>query len=576
MKKLLYFTILYCICSMIFAFRLKTDSNRNASATKRYQTLRKQYSVSCRTGWSPDMADTEIGALKGWGDYRWKITTASDSVQFYFDQGINMYYAYHIVESIASFRKAIRLDSTCAMAWYGKALAVGYSIDLAENGPVPAEAIEAAKKSMQYAGVCTPLEKSLIAAQAVRFTGDSTGGIVGMMQRYEHAMSVVAKDNAGNADALTLYADALTRKYLNLLYEKDLTPKPWTNDIMKNLMAAIAIAPRHPGAHHMLVHTLQGSSHPQDAMHSAEILPSLMPGMAHMVHMPSHIYLRTGFYQKGITINDEAIAAFGNTAKEFSPVAGSSLFYSSHPTHVKAACAIMSGDYSVADAAAVVLRKELTPELLVIPGPFGTYMQYGYQTKVLSDVRFGKWEELLKEETVDTLAYAAVLSHFGKGIANARLHKLNDADSELRALEVCIHAPELKEATNEIDAFYEPATIARDILKGVIATERKQYKQAIAAFERASITDDSLSYGEPRYWLLPARHYLGDVYLQMKNYKKAIEVFNQDLELNPGNIWAFNGLLAAYTATSNTKDITTTKEKMKKADLHAAIGKPVY
>lgn len=576
MKKLLYFTILCCFCSMIVAFRLKTDSDRNASATRRYQTLKKQYSVSCKAAWSPDMADIEIGALKGWGNYRWKITTTSDSVQFYFDQGINMYYAYHIVESMASFRKAIRLDSACAMAWYGKALAVGYSIDLAEKGPVPADAIEAAQKSMQYAAACSPLEKSLIAAQAVRFTGDSTGGIVGMMERYEHAMSLVAKNNADNADALTLYADALTLNYQNLLYEKDMTPKPWTNDIRKNLLAAIAIAPKHPGANHMLVHTLQGSKKPEEAMHSAEILPSLMPGMAHMVHMPSHIYLRTGYYQKGISINDDAIAAFGNTTKEFSPVAENGLFYSSHPTHVKAACALMSGNYAVAGAAAAVLRKELTPQLMSIPGPFGTYMQYGYQTKVLSDVRFGKWEELLKEKPVDTFAYAAVLNHFGRGIANARLHKLSDADLELQSLEKSLAAPELKLATNQIDAFYEPATIARDILKGVIATERKQYKAAIAAFERASATDDSLSYGEPRYWLLPARHYLGDVYLQMKNYKKAIEVFNQDLELNPGNIWGFNGLLAAYTATSNTKGITTTKEKMKKADLHAAIGKPVY
>jgi tetratricopeptide (TPR) repeat protein len=487
-----------------------------------------------------------------------------------------MYYAYHVVESLASFRKAVRLDSTCAMAWYGKALAVGYSIDMSENGPVPPEAIEAAQKGMQYAAACSPLEKSLIAAQAMRFTGDSTGGMLGMMKRYEHAMSIIAKDNPDNADALTLYADALTKKYQNLLYERDLTPKPWTNDIRKNLLAAIAVAPTHPGAHHMLVHTLQGSAHPEEAMHSAEILPSLMPGMAHMVHMPSHIYLRTGYYQKGITINDDAIAAFGNTIKEFLPVADNSLFYSSHATHVKAVCAIMSGDYAVANAAAVLLRKELTPQHLSIPGPFGTYMQYGYQTKIFSDVRFGKWEELLKEQPVDSFAYAAVLSHFGRGIASARLHKLSDAEMELQSLEKSMTSPELKVATIEIDAFYEPATIARDILKGVIATERKQYKQAIAAFERASITDDSLSYGEPRYWLLPARHYLGDVYLQMKNYKKAIEVFNQDLEVNPGNIWGFNGLLVAYTAISNTKGITTIKEKMKKADLQAAIAKPVY
>lgn len=561
---------------MIVAFRIKADNDRNATANARYKALKTQYTLTCMAPLTTEMAAVEIGPLTGWGDYPWKVTTTNDSAQFYFDQGINMYYAYHIVEATASFNKALRIDPTFAMAWFGKGLAIGYSIQLPQNGPVPEDAREATRKGTQYAAACTPFEQTLIAAMALRFGGDSTEGTIAKMDRYTQAMAEVAKAYPNNAEALTLYADALTMKYQNTMYEKDLTPKPWTGEIKKSLQAAIAISPRHPGAHHMLVHTLQGSANPYEAMESAEILPALMPGMAHMVHMPSHIYLRTGYYNKGITINDEAIDAFNNTAKEFAPVTANGLFYSSHPWHVKAACALMSGDYTVANAASIKLREDITPQLLNIPGPFGNYMHYAYQTRIFTDVRFGKWENLLKEQPVDTLAYVSVLAHFGRGIAYARLHKLEEADKELTALETSMEAPALRTSNYQIDAFYEPASIARDILKGIIATERKQYKVAIAAFESAAATDDSTSYSEPRYWLIPARPYLGDVYLQMKNYKKAIEVFNKDLEINPGNVWALNGLVMAYTATRDTKGIRATSEKMKKAGLNADFVKVVY
>lgn len=251
-------------------------------------------------------------------------------------------------------------------------------------------------------------------------------------------------------------------------------------------------------------------------------------------------------------------------------------FYTLYATHMKAGNAMMNGDYITANDASARLRDGLTPANLAMPGADGNMWQYIYQTQLLTLVRFGKWEEVLRDRPVDTLVYAALLSHFARGIALVRLHHTDTADDELEWLEAALMDARLGISSDLPGAVYSPGAIARDILTGIIAAGKKQYHKAIGALEKAVATEDALPQGKIRYWVLPARHYLGDVYLQMKEYKKAISVFNTDLQINSGNIWALQGLILAYAAINDVTGIKNTREKMAKNYAGRRIERPVF
>lgn len=255
---------------------------------------------------------------------------------------------------------------------------------------------------------------------------------------------------------------------------------------------------------------------------------------------------------------------------------GISRFYTIYATHMKAGNAMMSGDYITANDASARLRDGLSPGNLAMPGADGNMWQYIYQTQLLTLVRFGKWEEALRDAPVDTLVYAALLSHFARGMALAHLQNTAAAEDELEWLEAALMDSGLRISSDLLEAVYRPGTIARDILTGVIAAGKKEYRKATTALEEAVATEDALPHGKIRYWLLPARHYLGDVYLQMKEYQKAISVFNADLQINSGNIWALQGLILAYAAINDATGIKNTREKMANNYSGRRIERPVF
>jgi hypothetical protein len=169
------------------AFKKMQENKFNASQSVRANIYKqKAFSIRCSPLYIPT-GEELIPALTGWGNYSWKITTVSDSAQFYFDQGINMYYAFHIIESRASFEKATRFDSTCAMAWWGKALAFGPNIN--DFGyQRPSEAYPSMVKAKQLSSKCRPVEKDLINAMSMRYTGDTATDQSKLNVLYTNAM----------------------------------------------------------------------------------------------------------------------------------------------------------------------------------------------------------------------------------------------------------------------------------------------------------------------------------------------------------------------------------------------------
>jgi len=241
-----------------------------------------------------------------------------------------------------------------------------------------------------------------------------------------------------------------------------------------------------------------------------------------------------------------------------------------------AGSAAMSGDFIAANDAGLHLRDVLTPKLLTLSGAEGNRLQHLYQTHLIVAVRFGRWEEVLTDPSSEIEGYAALLCHFAKGMAYARLHKLPAADDELQLVELeCIN-PELKYSTGNARAVYGHAVIAKALLTGVIATERKQYNKAVKVFETAIVKEDSLPLARHAEWILPVRHYLGDLYLRMNEYRKAAAVFMEDEKRHPDNIWSLQGLILAYKAANDAAAMNKIKEMIAKIYAGRKIERPVF
>ncbi len=290
-KNLLIFLPSALLLTTVMAFKLaggyKTKAHVNRLRAAIFAARKISFGCSPYAAYEDIPAD--IPPLPGWGSYRWKITTSSDSAQFYFNQGINMYYGFHMIESIASFEKASKFDSSSAMVWYGRALSLGPTINDDATAPPPVSAWECAAKSKTLSSSCTPFEKDLIEAMQKRYSPDSSANISALKQHYTHAMKMLSEKYPSNADAITLYADALMLQHPWDLYDNKLKPKPWTPVIVNVLQHALAVNPVNPGANHYYIHALEGSEHPEQALHAAETLGTLMPGVSHVTHMPSHI-----------------------------------------------------------------------------------------------------------------------------------------------------------------------------------------------------------------------------------------------------------------------------------------------
>lgn len=521
----------------------------------------------------------DIQALKGWGNFKWTVTGAKDSAQFYFNQGISLYYAFHNIESIASFAKATRFAPDCAMAWYGKALAMGPTINYDNGYVAPKGALEAALRSKQLAANCTPLEKALIDAIQVRYSADSTADVMELKKNYATAMQQVYRQFGQDANAITLYADSRMLLHPWDLYDHDFNPKPWTAEISGLLEKAIALSPKHPGANHFYIHTLEASAHPEKAMASANLLDTLMPLVSHMTHMPSHIYIRTGFYEKAIKVNDVAVAGYLNYLHSYAPVAGSEGLYEAHNNQLKSASAQMAGSYKVSIAAAEETKKNVIDNgYLALPGAWANLMQYAYSMPILTDVRFGKWDKVLQAPATDTLLYATVLRHFARGMAFSRKHNFPAAKQELKLMQEKMTDARLKADAGLFSNAYSAARVGELILSGVLAEEQKDLATATKTLEAAVIAEDYLIYNEPRDWTLPARHYLGEALLKNGQHAKAIAVFLKDLSISPRNGWSLTGLSLAYEATHNTAALKQTRQQLQAAwkIKDVAVTNPVF
>jgi tetratricopeptide (TPR) repeat protein len=486
-----------------------------------------------------------ISILPGWGTHTYAITTNNDSAQLFFNQGLSMYYSYHMREAIASFREAARLDSTCAMAYWGQALAMGptynggYDYKMAATVPSVLEAMN------KQAGSASAKEQRLIKAMNKRYNPADAADKerAHLNVRYAEALKEVVAAYAEDQDIKALYVDAVMLVHPWEFWNNDGSPKPWTPELVQYCEDILAKAPQHPAALHYYIHVTEASRRPEVALFSADSLLKLYPGVAHMVHMSSHQYERTGKYEKGVKANEAADRSLGQydaLAKNLSLPA-----HVSHYFAVDAYCALSGAMYKKGLPKAIACRKSANPS------PENTYQQYLYMFPLFALVRMGKWQEILADTSAIDPAwtYAGLLNDFARGMAYSKTSQPHKAEMHLAQLREKMRDSLLrKRFTPYMSSAYEVALVAENILAAMIRYNQKDYKAALRTIRKAIRAEDSLLYIEPKLWMIPARQYLGVFLLELKKPAEAEKIYREDLVWNPGNGWSLLGLYQALWA----------------------------
>ena len=564
----------------LFAFRF--DTNQKLSLTsKDVIEFKKKNIIRCSPDWNELkewLEEADIPPVPGAGTYKWKISTRNDSAQFYFNQGINMYYSFHIIEAMASFKKAEKFDKYSPMLLWAQALTYGPNINDFGYTASP-EALSASGKAIEFSGRCTDKELALIEAQRVRYSYDSSQTRAMLNQLYVDKMKEAYEKFPRDADVATLYADAMMLQHPWDLWNIDGTPKPWTPLIREVIEKVLAENPNHPGANHYYIHVMEPSPYAAKALPSADRLGKTNPGLSHVVHMPSHIYLRTGLYQKGVDVNINAVNSYKRSILLYAPVTGADFLYIIHNLHMKTNNAMLAGNYKISEAAAFETRNSIPADYLSLPAPLGNTVQYIYMTPVLVYVRFGKWDELLlQDKPAVSQVYSNILYHFGRGMAFSAKSKITEANQELAAMKTLMADTSLAIPFAPFSAAIEGAIVASKLLSGTIALKSGKTNDAIKDFTEAVDVEQKMIYNEPRDWLLNPGHWLGKAYLVAGDGSNAEKAFNADLQNNNNNGWALYGLNKALLMQKKYNEAAQVLTRYNKAFSKAGINilSPVY
>ncbi len=530
--------------------------------------------ISCSPDW--DNIDTwleeaAIPLMPGAGIYKWKISTTNDSAQVYFNQGINMYYGFHIIEALASFKKAAAFDPQNPMVWWAQALAYGPNINDVGYAASP-EALMATQRAVDFSSKATPIEKALIEAMVARYSADSTQSREVLNQAYANKLKAAYQKFPSSPDVAALYADALMLQHPWDLWNTTGTPKPWQPQIQSVLEKLLVQAPNHPAANHYYIHVMEASPYADKATASADRLGKLTPGLAHMVHMPSHIYLRTGELSKGTSVNENALREYKGYLNMFPAVVNNAFLYQLHNLHMQANCALLAGREKYTTATANELQAVIDTSFLSAPAPMGNYIQYIYMTPTISNIRFAKWNELLEApKPEERFVYASILYHFGRGMALAATNKLDEAINEEKQMASLTKNEELHIPLKPFSSAGEGAKTAHELLLGQIAMQKNNTTEAIQHFTTAVDTEEKMVYNEPRDWLLNPKQYLGMAYYKAGDWQKAQISFERDLKINNNNVWSLYGLQQALMKQNKKAEAAKVLKRLTEAKKNSDI-----
>jgi len=490
--------------------------------------------------------------MSGLGDLHHPVSTSNAEAQKFFDQGLRLIFAFNHEEAAGSFRRAAELDPRLAMAYWGIAEAVGPNYNDPADPDRFKQAHEAIQKATDLGASAAPSERAYIAALATRFPADANADHRKAAEQYRDAMRDLVKQFPDDLDAATLFAESAMNLHPWGLWHHDGAPEAGTEEIISTLESVLRRDPNHMGAIHYYIHAVEASRSPERALASANRLAALAPAAGHLVHMPGHIYIRTGDFESAVKTNQMASSADraymqANGAQGIYPA-----MYYSHNLHFIAMCASMSGDYAEAHKAAEMLAAHVGPLVKDIP-PLEGFMT----VPIAVDVRFKKWDQVLKiPQPAAGMNTTTVYWHYARGMALASTGKISEAEAEHKiVVDAEAHTPpDMIFAMPVNNKTKDVLQIAVNVLGAKIALAKNDTASALPMLRKAVAMQDSLKYSEPPDWFSPVRESLGAVLLMSGNAADAEKVFREDLDHNPRNPRSLFGLREALKGQKRDYD----------------------
>jgi len=476
--------------------------------------------------------------FEGLGGLSRPVTTKSPDAQRYFDQGLAFMYAFNHDEAIRSFAWAGTLDPDCAMAWWGVAIANGPHI----NNPIVPEdrakaAWDALGKAQAALGDESPVEQALVGALAARYADPQPEDRAPLDGAYADAMRTVWKAYPKDADVGALFAESLADLRPWDQWTPDGRPQPGTEELLATLDATLALDPKHPLANHLYIHAVEASPHPEWADRAADALRDLQPGLGHLQHMPSHVDVRRGRWQKAVEANAAALVA-DERYRALSPEQGFYRLYMAHNYHMLTYGAMMTGQSQLA-LGTIREMVDGIPLEFFRENPFAD----GFKAMPLEVMmRFGRWDDILAEPDLpDFVPISRALQHYARAVSWAAKDEVAKARAE-QELFLAARQRVPEEASFGNNTGWGVLDVAENLMKGEILYRDGQVEAGLAALRAAVEKEDALRYDEPPSWIQPVRHALGAALMQHGRFAEAEEVFREDLARLPENGWGLYGL----------------------------------
>lgn len=495
-------------------------------------------------------------------------STSSPAAQACFDRGLTLYYAYNRLASQRAFECAAKADPRFAMAYWGIALAHGSNINVAVDPAGERAAYAAIIRAKQLEDNASAAERGYIAALASRYSNALHPDLGALALAYTNAAARLAARYPDDPDAATIYAESMMELQPWQWYTPAGVPTGKTSAAIATLEGVLAREPRHIGANHLYIHAIEASLHPQWALVSAAQLRSMSfePAAAHLVHMPAHIYMRTGDFAAATEVNEHAsmhdLAYHRDVTEpdmegatfwkqEFDPL------YHDHNLTMLAAGYAEEGNWRNAKRVSAALEAEDT----YVPA----YFAY---------LRCARWADILalqRPAASSAEPMRTAIWHFARGMALAKYGHAADAVPELEATKMAQTSLHINALPGMYNSSAHILSIATEVLSAAIAGARGDRSSQIAFLRKALLTQDNLLYIEPPDWYFPARQGLGAALYATGDYNDAVRTFREDLRRNQRNPRALFGLYRSLSASGSGANAAWVKSQFDTAWRNADV-----
>jgi tetratricopeptide (TPR) repeat protein len=460
-------------------------------------------------------------------------TSCSSAAQPTIERAVALLHSFQYLQAEQTFTDATQEDPNCAMAYWGKAMALYHQLwDFPDANALREgrEDLEEAKKI----GGTTPREREYISAAATFYQGDSGMSHTARTQGYSTAMEKLSRDNPKDTDAAAFYALSLVA--LAEYGDHGLANRKKALAVLDPLLVS---EPEHPGVAHYIIHASDTPELATQGLNAARMYAKIAPDSSHAIHMPSHIFTRLGLWQESI---DSNIAAMVSAAKA-TEMHMAEAHYQTHAMDFLDYAYLQSGQEGKAYA--------LVSELKTVPG--GNHWTIGDMRATFearNAIELHHWKEAASLDVPEIPLRDQGMTYWAKAIGAARGGDVDSAKQDVQKLIEAQDASD-KHGKDVGDRVYPGESVGQREAEAWLAYAEGKSAEAVKTMRLAVEREES---EHLESLAMPAREMLGDLYLALKQPSEALAAYQDALKISPKRFDSLYGAARAAESAGNARE----------------------